>query len=177
MWACLSTISSKLSLDRELDRRIGTTASIVARLDTHVWKIPDSRSRPRGQCITRVLLVHFYTEANAGQNIPLNSIDWMSSICAHCGSCSRYIGWTEHQIQLLAGSCQTNGRWHILYGELLKKAILGVPSYSYWKFYKDKTGFCRLNYENSLNIYTSVSQIVHLCTVVCIELNLEVTQI
>ena len=35
-----STITSKLSLDRELDRRIGMAASTLARLGTRVWKNP-----------------------------------------------------------------------------------------------------------------------------------------
>ena len=58
-----STISIKLSLDRDLDRRIGMTSSTLARLGTCVCgKTPDSRSRPK--CITTLvlLLVHFYTK-------------------------------------------------------------------------------------------------------------------
>ena len=35
-----STISSKLSLDRDLDSQIGMAASTLARLDARVWKNP-----------------------------------------------------------------------------------------------------------------------------------------
>ena len=35
-----STTSSKLYVDKEIDRRIGRTASTVARLGTRLWKNP-----------------------------------------------------------------------------------------------------------------------------------------
>ena len=92
------TISSKLSLDKELYRWIGMTASMLAALEHVCGRIPNSLSRPIWQCITLVFLVHFYTEANIEQQIML--VDWMSSICAHCGRCLGYHGWAEHQTLL-----------------------------------------------------------------------------
>ena len=65
-----------LSLDRELDRRIGMTNFTLARLGTRVWKQkPDYLSRRRSQFITLVLLVHFYKETNAGLHMLLKSVD------------------------------------------------------------------------------------------------------
>ena len=95
-----STISNKLSLDKEIDRRIGSAVSTLAHFRTHVWKTPDSLSRPRCQCITLVFLVHFYTENNPGQHMLLKCIDRISSICALRGSCLGYHEQEGRQTQL-----------------------------------------------------------------------------
>ena len=94
-----STITSKLSPDKEMDIRIDREAT-TSRLGTRVWNNPYSLSRPRCQSWTFVFLLHFYTEANAGQHILLKNVYWISSTCANWGSCLGYLGQAGHQTQL-----------------------------------------------------------------------------
>ena len=80
-----STISSKLSIDKEVDIQIGGAATLarfkmcifkknVHCLNTGVVKYL-ALPRPRYQCIMVVFLVHFYREASPGQHMLLKSVD------------------------------------------------------------------------------------------------------
>ena len=70
MSTCLgSTISYKLSINKEIYRRIGRAAATLARFRTIASKNPELLSRSSYQCITFVFLVHVYTETNPGQQV------------------------------------------------------------------------------------------------------------
>ena len=67
-------IYNKLEVShRELDRRIGMVSKLCA-LEHVCGKITDYLSRPWCQCLTLVVLEHFYTEVNAGQRMLLKNV-------------------------------------------------------------------------------------------------------
>ena len=68
------TTSSNLSVDKEIGRRIGKASSILTRHGTDVGNNSRLKTQISCQYMTLVFLVHFYTEANLGQNMLLKSV-------------------------------------------------------------------------------------------------------
>ena len=86
-----STISNKLSFDKEIDKHIGRAVLTLARLRTHVWKNLQLTIKIKVLVYNIWVLSTFYTEANPGQHMLLKSVTCllylsMSSIFAHSGS-------------------------------------------------------------------------------------------
>ena len=76
-----STVCSNLSLDAELNKRIGNAATTLARLTTRVWGVtPNSLSRQRWQCTMPVSSAHCCTGVGCGRPMPSKRRYWMPSI-------------------------------------------------------------------------------------------------
>ena len=151
-----STITSKLSLERELDRRIGMSASAFSRFGTHVWNNPRlsimDKVTVHNACVVSTLLYgsEWWTTLTAQEhrlNIfymrslqKLLGISWMSRtsntvVLSRCGLTNMFTMLRQHRLRWLGHVRRMNdGKIpkDLLYGELSdEKLNIGGPQLRY----------------------------------------------
>ena len=77
-----STISANLSLDREIDRRIGHAAATMTKLSKRVWQNRMITENTKVAYTKPVYLARYYTEVNHGPLTCVKSADYTPFICA-----------------------------------------------------------------------------------------------